>query len=27
MRRYNTPIAAKGRIFVPADNTVVAFKP
>ncbi len=27
MRRYNTPIAAKGRIFVAADNTVVAFKP
>ncbi len=25
MRRYNTPIAAKGRIFVPADRTVVAF--
>ena len=25
MRRYNTPIAAKGRIFVPADGTVVAF--
>jgi PQQ-like domain len=27
MRRYNTPIAAKGRIFVAADNAVVAFKP
>ncbi len=27
MRRFNTPIAAKGRIFVPADGTVVAFKP
>lgn len=27
MRRYNTPIAAKGRIFVAADFTVVAFKP
>jgi hypothetical protein len=25
MRRFNTPIAAKGRIYVPADNTVVAF--
>jgi len=30
MRRYNTPIAAKGRIFVPVDGPnggVVAFKP
>jgi outer membrane protein assembly factor BamB len=27
MRRFNTPIAAKGRIFVAADNQVVAFKP
>jgi outer membrane protein assembly factor BamB len=26
MRRFNTPIAAKGRIFVPVDNGVVAFK-
>jgi hypothetical protein len=26
MRRYNSPIAAKGRIFVAADNAVVAFK-
>jgi hypothetical protein len=26
MRTYNTPIAAKGRIYVPADGTVVAFK-
>jgi hypothetical protein len=26
MRAYNTPIAAKGRIYVPADGTVVAFK-
>jgi hypothetical protein len=26
MRAYNTPIAAKGRIFVPMDNGVVAFK-
>ncbi len=25
MRRFNTPIAAKGRIYVPADNAVVAF--
>jgi outer membrane protein assembly factor BamB len=25
MRPYNTPIAAKGRIYVPADKTVVAF--
>jgi hypothetical protein len=25
MERYNTGIAAKGRIYVPADNTVVAF--
>jgi hypothetical protein len=25
MRRFNVPIAAKGRIFVPADNAVVAF--
>jgi hypothetical protein len=27
MRRYNTPIAAKGKIYVAADNAVVAFKP
>ena len=30
MRRYNTPIAAKGRIFVPVDGAnggVIAFKP
>jgi hypothetical protein len=27
MRRYNSPIAAKGRIFVAADGAVVAFKP
>jgi outer membrane protein assembly factor BamB len=27
LRRFNTPIAAKGRIFVPVDNGVVAFKP
>ena len=27
MRRYNTPIAAKGRVFVAADNAVVAFTP
>jgi hypothetical protein len=27
MRRFNTPIAAKGRIFVASDNAVVAFKP
>jgi hypothetical protein len=26
-RRYNTPIAAKGRIFVAADDALVAFKP
>jgi len=26
MRRFNTPIAAKGRMYVPADGTVVAFK-
>ena len=26
-RRYTTPIAAKGRIFVAADDAVVAFKP
>jgi hypothetical protein len=26
-RRYTAPIVAKGRIFVAADNTVVAFKP
>ena len=26
-RRYNSPIAAKGRIFVAADGTVVAFTP
>jgi PQQ enzyme repeat len=25
MRPYNTPIVAKGRIYVPADKTVVAF--
>jgi hypothetical protein len=25
LRRYNTPIAAKGRMYVPADGTVVAF--
>jgi hypothetical protein len=25
MRNYNTPIAAKGRIYVPADGTIVAF--
>jgi hypothetical protein len=25
MRRYNVPIAAKGRIFVAADNALVAF--
>jgi hypothetical protein len=27
VRRFNTPIAAKGRIFVAGDNTLVAFKP
>jgi outer membrane protein assembly factor BamB len=27
MRRYNAPIAAKGRIYVAADGAVVAFKP
>jgi hypothetical protein len=27
MRRFNTPIAAKGRIFVAADRAVVAFTP
>ncbi|HTD60333.1 MAG TPA: PQQ-binding-like beta-propeller repeat protein [Gemmatimonadaceae bacterium] len=27
MRRFNTPIAAKGRIYVAADGAVVAFKP
>ncbi len=27
LRRFNTPIAAKGRIFVAADGTVIAFKP
>jgi outer membrane protein assembly factor BamB len=27
MRRYNSPIAAKGRIYVAADGGVVAFKP
>jgi hypothetical protein len=27
MRRYNSPIAAKGRVFVAADGAVVAFKP
>jgi hypothetical protein len=26
-RRFNSPIAAKGRLFVAADNGVVAFKP
>jgi len=26
-RRFNAPIAAKGRIYVAADNSVVAFKP
>ena len=26
-RRFNAPIAAKGRIFVAADGAVVAFKP
>ena len=26
MRAFNTPIAAKGRIYVPADGTIVAFK-
>lgn len=26
MRRFNTPIAAKGRIYVPADGMIVAFK-
>jgi outer membrane protein assembly factor BamB len=25
LRRYNTPIAAKGRMYVPADGTIVAF--
>jgi hypothetical protein len=25
LRRYNTPIAAKGRMYVPADGAVVAF--
>jgi outer membrane protein assembly factor BamB len=25
LRRFNTPIAAKGRMYVPADGTVVAF--
>ena len=25
--RYHTPIAAKGRLFVPADGSVLAFKP
>ena len=27
VRRFNVPIAAKGRFFVAADNTVVAFMP
>ena len=27
MRRFNSPIAAKGRVFVAADGAVVAFKP
>jgi outer membrane protein assembly factor BamB len=27
MRRFNSPIAAKGKIFVAADGAVVAFKP
>jgi outer membrane protein assembly factor BamB len=27
MRKFNTPIAAKGRIFVPVDGGIVAFKP
>jgi hypothetical protein len=27
MRRFNTPIAGKGRIFVAADGAVVAFTP
>ncbi len=27
MRRYNAPIAAKGRIYVPADGQIVAFTP
>jgi hypothetical protein len=27
MRHFNTPIAAKGRIFVASDQAVVAFKP
>ena len=26
-RHFTAPIAAKGRIFVAADNIVVAFKP
>jgi hypothetical protein len=25
MRAYNTPIVAKGRLYVPADKAVVAF--
>jgi hypothetical protein len=25
MRPYNTPIVAKGRLYVPADKAVVAF--
>jgi len=25
MRRFNAPIAAKGRIFVAADNLLIAF--
>jgi hypothetical protein len=27
IRRFTTPIAAKGRIFVTTDSEVVAFKP
>jgi hypothetical protein len=27
LRRYNTPIAAKGRLYVAGDNVVYAFVP
>jgi hypothetical protein len=27
VRRFQTPIAAKGRIFVASDNRIYAFKP
>jgi hypothetical protein len=27
VRRFSTPIAAKGRIYVAADNHVYAFRP